>query len=127
MANAKKVSKRELAGRISRLGKLRAELSTVHAAERQLTASVKAGMEANRVDQAAGNGFIATLATIESLTLDVAKFRAKAGPKKFLQCVKVDVKAARGFFGDKELAKLGAVTVSKRVNIAAAPAKGRGR
>lgn len=127
MANAKKISNRELAGRITRLGKLRAEMSSVQAAERQLTASVKEAMEAKKLDQAAGNGYIATLATISSLTLDVAKFRAKAGPRTFLACVRVDVKAARGFFDDKALAKLGTVAKSKRVKLAAAPAKGRGR
>lgn len=124
MAKAKKVSDRELAGRISRLGKLRLEKASVTAAERQLTDSVREAMEANGVDQAKGNGFIATLATVASLTLNVAAFRKKAGPTKFMKCVRVDVKAARGFFDDKTLAKLGTVAKSKKVRISAVPAKG---
>lgn len=120
----KKVSNRELAGRITRLGKLRQEKASVAAAERQLTDSVREAMEAKRLDEAKGNGFIATLATVSSLTVNVAKFRAKAGPTKFLQCVRVDVKAARGFFDDKTLAKLGTVAKSKQVRISPVPARG---
>lgn len=121
---AKKVSDRELAGRITRLGKLRQEKASVTAAERQLTESVREAMEARRLDEAKGNGFIATLAAVASLTLDVAKFRKKAGPTKFLKCVRVDVKAARGFFDDKILKRLGTVAESKQVRISPVPAKG---
>lgn len=120
----KKVCKKELAGRVSRLGKLRAELSSVSAAERQLTASVKAGMEANGVDEAKGNGYVAHLATVTSLKIDPKKFRRLAGNKGFLDCVRIDVKTARSFYSDKELARAGSVSQTKKVRISPVPAAG---
>jgi len=108
---------------VQQLGELRAQMTALKASERELTGAVVEAMRAGKLEQITSAGYAAQLTASRTLTLDVAKFRKKAGPKIFAACVRVDNKAARRHFSDAELEKLGTVAESVKLRISPRPGK----
>ena len=106
MAQASRTSPK-LRKQIDQLGRLRDELAGLKASERQLSSEVQAAMAAGGHDTVASTGYIATLASRTELRIDLAKLRRKAGTKIFLDCIRVDTKAARRHFPEAVLEGMG--------------------
>lgn len=106
MATATRVD-RQLATKIEELGELRSQLAQLQAAERQLSADVRDRMVSEGLDVVESKTYIAQLARQSRLTVEPAKLLKLVGQKALLECVRVDLKAARRFCGEQELEKIG--------------------
>lgn len=109
MATATRVDKK-MATKIEQLGELRSQLAQLQAAERQLSADVRDAMLAADVDAAESDTYVAQLARQSRLTVEPAKLLKLVGQKALLECVRVDLKAARRFCGEQELEKIACPT-----------------
>jgi regulator of replication initiation timing len=111
------MTREQLKEKIDRLGELREQLGSLSAAERDLSADVREGLEEDALSELAAETFAAQLAERRSLRLDTRKFRRKVGDELFLACARVDLKAARQHFSDEQLERLGKVAVSVELRV----------
>ncbi len=116
-----KMSNAKLKKCVQQLGELRAQMTDLKSAERALSNEVTLSMAGAKVNSVESADYVAQLAEIRRLTLDVKKFRRKAGEKVFLECAKVDMKVARRHFDDAALEKLGEVDSSIQLRISRRP------
>jgi hypothetical protein len=109
----------KLVGLVDRLGALRDKLEPLRKAEGQLRDELTAAMAAAKVEAADGIRYQAVLDTVRTLTVDPAALRKMFGPRRakmFLECIRVDKRAALKHFAEKQLEKAGRFSVSRRLN-----------
>ena len=124
MANMKK-----LVDDVDRLGRLRKRKTDIEGAERELSGSVRAAMELRKIAQVEGRTWVAQFDDRPRLQIDARKFRRfcirKATEKAFLECITVNVKAARARFPDNGMAGLGKMINSTVLRVSKRPATGK--
>lgn len=116
------MNKTTLKKSVQQLGELRAQMADLKSAERELSDEITEAMTAAKVASVDSTDYVAQLAETRRLVLDVKKFRRKAGEKIFMDCARVDLKAARRHFPNSgELDKLGQVKASVQLRISRRP------
>ncbi len=119
------MTRKALIEHVQKLGAMRERIGKLEASERQLSKLVRDALEASKNGQVQSADFTACLAERRALQVDAAKLRRKAGPKLFMACIRVDVKAARRHFAENVLAKLGTVARSMQLRVSRRPATGK--
>jgi hypothetical protein len=109
----------DLSQAIEQLGVLREQIAQREATERDLSGRVRAGMAALGIDTAESPGYLATLATSSSLTIDTETFRRKVDEAVFMACARIDIKTARLHVEQAALERMGTLATSTRLRISA--------
>ena len=116
---------RKLVQQVEQLGDLRAQKSTLEAAERELSETVQKGIEIRKLEQVTSQTYVAQLAGRPRLVINPARFRRfcmrKATDRVFLGCIRVDNKAARARFPDNGMAGLGKMINSTVLRVSKRP------
>ena len=118
---AKKITRAKLVQQVEDLGTLRAKIGLLEGSERELSKSVRCGLDELKLEKAESAGFVAVLDERSSLTIDPEKFRKKFGDAAFFECSRVDAKCARARFEEVKLQQCGTVSTSKTLRVAARP------
>lgn len=112
-----KITKARLAEMIDELGELKDKLKPFADAERLAAKALREAMEACGVAAATGAQYAATLETTRTLDIDPVAFKRKAKPAVFVECLKIDNRAARKHFEEAELEKISKLSISTRLRI----------
>jgi hypothetical protein len=119
---AKSISKKAALAEIVRdvqfLGELREKMGSLKASERLVGERLEAAMLSMGVDRAQSAEFAAQLAESTRLVVEAGALRAELGDEaRFIECVRVDITAARRVIGER-LEAIGQTTrtVSLRVS-----------
>jgi hypothetical protein len=110
-----------LAANIERLGGVRAKIALLEASERDLSKTVRLGLEEAGCSAFQSEHYAAQFDERRSLTIDPAKFRKLAGDEVFIECARVDAKQARARFAEEQLERCGEVTTSRQLRVSAIP------
>ena len=94
------------AAQVDRLGRLRDRLHALQFEERALTELVREALKKRKGKPIAGERYEAELIpTSREVVEDLAGFRRAVGPRRFLECVRVELKAARELVGRELVAR----------------------
>jgi hypothetical protein len=110
-----------LVKKVDELGRIKDELAEISSCERAAAAALKEAMQAAGLDNIQGRHFVAQLAEQTTLKLDAEEFWRMAGRKQFMECARVDLKAARKHFGDAELEAVGETVLSRQLRVSRRP------
>jgi len=117
------MTRTELKKLIDDLGGLRAEQTSLNAAERSLSGQVREAMKKAKLSAIEAAQYSAQLAERRTLRIDPAAFRKRAGESVFLACARIDVKAARAKVDAKDLDRCGDYATRLELRVSRIPGK----
>jgi len=117
------MTRKQLITCVQDLGRLRDQLAEIKTAERELTDTVRAGLEQAGLPRLDSAEYSACLHEQRSLVVDPLRLRRKVGEKMFMSCIRVDLAAARRQVAAVDLDKLGRYELSTQLRISRLPKK----
>lgn len=109
MATTGRKAPRKLVADVDALGKLRAEMAILKAAERELSIAVQKMMEDGSLQAVEGKVYSATLAVRETRKIAPGKLAKVLTPAKYADCLRVDLRTARKHLSAPQYDRLAAV------------------